>query len=232
MKKVLITGANRGLGLALAQQFFEKQYDLYLVVRSVESQQKLINIFPNANILVFDITENTFELTLSQWLENISLDVVVNNAGTGSKAPTLAATKAGFLRKEFETNCIAILSTVKGSLDALKCAETPLVLNISSRRGSLTMQSELAAKGTGCSYSYRISKAAQNMLTLCLADDLEDLGVRVVAIHPGRLLTQMGASDALLSPAISAQRIVTLVENSELENRDYINIETGEKLPW
>lgn len=93
------------------------------------------------------------------------------------------------------------------------------------------MQSELAAKGSGCSYSYRISKAAQNMLTLCLADDLEDIGIKVVAIHPGRLLTTMGSSDAHMSPTESASRIVYLVESKQLKNRDYVSVETG-LLPW
>ena len=72
----------------------------------------------------------------------------------------------------------------------------------------MKIQSELKTKGSGVSYSYRIGKAAQNMLTLCLADDLEDMNVKVVAVHPGRLLTRMGWTDAHITPSDSAKKIV------------------------
>ncbi|ENM5795798.1 SDR family NAD(P)-dependent oxidoreductase [Vibrio mimicus] len=231
MKSVLITGANRGLGLALAHEFDKHDYRLYLVVRTNNAKSELARDFPQAKILVSDVTCDSYESKLSEWLELVTLDLVINNAGSGTKAPTLKSTRPEYLRKEFETNCIAVLSTVKGSLDSLQRSAEPLIINISSRRGSLKMQSELAAKGSGCSYSYRISKAAQNMLTLCLADDLEDLGIKVVAIHPGRLLTAMGSSDADMSPKKSASQILDLVENKRLNNRDYISVETG-VLPW
>ena len=231
MKSVLITGANRGLGLALAQHFSVCAYNLFLVVRSITAKSDLISNFPDANILICDITSNEYESILTEWLGAAELDVVVNNAGSGTKAPTLESTKAAFLRKEFDTNCVGVLSTVKGALASLKRKPSSLVVNISSRRGSLTMQSELAAKGSGCSYSYRISKAAQNMLTLCLADDLEDLNIRVVAVHPGRLLTKMTSIDACMTPESSAKKLVELVQSNKLKTRDYICLETG-KLPW
>ncbi|BCL69277.1 Short chain dehydrogenase [Vibrio nigripulchritudo MADA3029] len=231
MKYILITGANRGLGLALAEQFSNNEYSLLLVVRSEASKTKLLEKFPAADVLVFDVTDDSYPFYLEEWLGNRTLDIVINNAGSGSMAPTLASTEPHQLRKEFETNCIAVLSTVKASLIALKRSSSPLIINISSRRGSLTMQSELAAKGTGCSYSYRVSKAAQNMLSLCLADDLEDLGIAVVSIHPGRLLTKMASSDADMTADDSAKRLVELVESGTIKNRDFISLETG-KLPW
>jgi len=231
MQTVLITGANRGLGLALAHSFSVSGYVLYLVVRTTAAKSELINRFPDANILVCDVTSLEYESRLKEWLGLSVLDVVINNAGSGTKAPTLKSTKAEFLRKEFDTNCVSVLSTVKGALGSLKRKHDSLVVNISSRRGSLTMQSELAAKGTGCSYSYRISKAAQNMLTLCLADDLEDINIRVVAIHPGRLLTEMASKDACMTPELSAAKLVALVQGNSLKTRDYISLETG-ILPW
>jgi len=231
MSSVLITGANRGLGLALSQEFSSCGYELYLVVRTEASKIDLFEKLPNANILVCDVTSDKYEGMLSEWLSDITLDVIINNAGSGTKAPTLESTKLEFLRKEFETNCIGVLATVKGALTSLKRKDNSLIINISSRRGSLTMQSQLAAKGSGCSYSYRISKAAQNMLTLCLADDLEGLNVRVVAIHPGRLLTDMASVDAHMTPKSAASKLLRMVKYNKLKTRDYISLETG-KLPW
>lgn len=92
------------------------------------------------------------------------------------------------------------------------------------------MQSELAAKGSGRSYSYRISKAAQNMLTLCLADDLENFNIRVVAIHLGCLLTEMASIDAHMTPMSAAKKLLMMVKDNTLKTRDYINLET--RLSW
>ena len=231
MKTVLITGANRGYGLALAQQFSLAAFELYLVVRSITAKHDLLSKFPDANILICDVTADEYEVMLKTWLGATTINVVINNAGSGTIAPTLASTKSAHLRKEFETNCIGVLSTVKGALPSLENNRESLIINISSRRGSLTMQSELAAKGSGCSYSYRISKAAQNMLSLCLADDLEEKGIRVVSIHPGRLLTKMAATDAHMTPESSAKKLLFLIQSNQLKTRDYISLESG-PLPW
>ncbi len=231
MKTILITGASRGLGLALTEQFSILDCSLLLVVRSANAKRDLQQCFPMADVLVCDVTYDGYEEKLATWLGNRAIDVVINNAGSGTVAPDLGSTIAPNLRKEFETNCIAVLSTVKACLNGLKRAAQPLVVNISSRRGSLTLQSQLAAKNTGCSYSYRISKAAQNMLSLCLADELEELGIRIVSIHPGRLLTDMASSDAYMTPAQSAEKLVYLIKQDKLKSRDYICLETG-KLPW
>ena len=231
VKNVLITGANRGFGRSLAQQFADHGYGVYLVVRRADVADELQRLGDKVAVLVADVTQANYEQLLVQWLGNTTLDVVINNAGCGTKAPTLAQTQPEFLRKEFETNCVAVLATVKGSLAALKRAGAPLVVNVSSRRGSLTMQSQGAAKGSGCSYSYRISKAAQNMLTLCLADDLEEDGIRLVSLHPGRLVTDMAAVDAHLSADEAARRLLVKIEEGELNNRDYISLERGH-LPW
>ncbi|MFB9887310.1 SDR family NAD(P)-dependent oxidoreductase [Balneatrix alpica] len=231
MSNVLITGANRGLGLALAHAFHKEGYGLYLVVRSEAAQLELSHAFPGANVLQCDLRDDFYESKLKEWLTSVTLDVVINNAGSGSKAPTLAETTAEHLHKEFETNCVAVLSTVKGCLSALQCSRAGVVINISSRRGSLKLQSEMAAKGSGCSYSYRISKAAQNMLTLCLADDLDEWGIKVIAVHPGRLLTKMASHDACMSADESAARIVELLRKQQFNSRDYICVENG-ILPW
>ncbi|MFB9137614.1 SDR family oxidoreductase [Vibrio olivae] len=231
MKRILITGANRGFGLALAQLAYQQGHSLYLVVRSDSACDILRQQFPEARVVICDITDDGYPQRLEAWLGEEVLDVVINNAGSGTKAPTLADTESAYLRKEFETNCIGPFATVKGALKAMTRATRPLLINISSRRGSLTLQSQLAAKGSGCSYSYRISKAAQNMLTLCLADDLEELGIRCVALHPGRMVTSMAASDAHMTPQQSAAHLLELIEHDQLQHRDFVSLEQG-SLPW
>lgn len=231
MTSVLITGANRGLGLALADAFHAEHAQLYLVIRRQEFEDALGARFPGARILVHDIIQENYEESLREFLFDATIDILINNAGTGSKAPLLQDATAAQLRKEFDTHCLAAFSTVKAGLDALKRSEAGLILNISSRRGSLSQQAAGAAKGSGCSYSYRIGKAAQNMLTLCLADELEDLGIRVAALHPGRLATGMSSSDACMNVEESARKIAKLALNGSISNRDYLCMETG-SLTW
>ena len=93
------------------------------------------------------------------------------------------------------------------------------------------MQADGAAKGSGCSFSYRIGKASQNMLTLCLVDELEPDGIKVASIHPGRLLTNLAANDAKMTPDKSAKLISQLVSLNEINSGDYLCMETG-KLRW
>ncbi|MNE74096.1 C-factor [compost metagenome] len=93
------------------------------------------------------------------------------------------------------------------------------------------MQATGAAMGIKCSFSYRIAKAAQNMLSLCMADDLESMGIKVISVHPGALLTKMAPADATLTPEQSASRLVKILEDSNVKSRDFICLETG-KLPW
>ncbi|MFQ3229448.1 SDR family NAD(P)-dependent oxidoreductase [Reinekea sp.] len=173
MPSVLITGAAKGLGRELTRSFSNHKWSLLLIVRSTESAADLKSEFPEAKILISDIRSLEHEGNLSKWLGDYSVDVLINNAGSGSKGPSIKTATAEQISKVFETNCVGVFSTVKGAYQSLKKGEKGLVINISSRRGSLSMQAAGAAKGSGCSYSYRISKAAQNMLTLCLADDLE-----------------------------------------------------------
>ncbi|MZI95379.1 SDR family NAD(P)-dependent oxidoreductase [Vibrio sp. CAIM 722] len=232
MSAVLITGAARGFGRVLAQQFASQSFDLFLVVRSVESAAELQAELPQSHILIADITTDKYVEQLSGWLDDQVLDVVINNAGTGTKAPNLELTKASYLRKEFNSHCVGALNTVQGALSALKRSQTPTIVNISSRRGSMQMQAEGAAKGSGCSFSYRIGKASQNMLSLCLADELEDENFKVVSLHPGRLLTGMSATDAQMTPELAASRLINKIQHGQLPHRHFYNLETETELPW
>lgn len=228
---VLITGAGKGLGREISRVFNGYGWELFLVVRRSESKSDLLSEFPNASVLVSDVRSPAHESKVVSWFGDLTLDVLISNAGSGSKGPDLKTATAEQLSSVFETNCLGVFSTVKAAHAALCRSNKASVLNISSRRGSMSMQASGAAKDSGCSYSYRISKAVQNMLTLCLADDLEEDGIKVAAIHPGRLLAKMASKDAHMTPGVSAMKISELVVNNEINNRDYLCIETG-TLPW
>lgn len=232
MKKVLITGASRGLGLALVQIFYEHRYQVYTVVRSVSAYDMLAAMYPGIFILVADVTHENYEAQLSNFIDNTVINIVINNAGSaGTPGIDTKRSTGDQLIYEFKTHCVGALSTVNALLNHENRTPPSLIVNISSRRGSLNMQAAGAAKEIKCSFSYRIAKAAQNMLSLCMADDLETMGIKVISVHPGALLTKMAPADATLTPEQSASRLVEMIESRDFNSRDFICLETG-ILPW
>jgi NAD(P)-dependent dehydrogenase (short-subunit alcohol dehydrogenase family) len=232
MQAVLITGASRGLGLALVQKFHAHKYKVYAVVRSISAYQRITEMYPDVSVLVADITDVDYEKSLENFLCNTTVDIIINNAGSaGTTGTNTINSTSEQLTYEFRTHCIGALSTVKAVLESMKPLSPSLVINISSRRGSLSMQAAGATKAVVCSFSYRIAKAAQNMLSLCMADDLENMGVKVVSIHPGAMLTKMAPADASLSPEQSASRLLKMIESGKLSSREFICLETG-MLQW
>jgi NAD(P)-dependent dehydrogenase (short-subunit alcohol dehydrogenase family) len=162
-KTLLITGVSRGFGFALAAEAVAQGYQVLGIVRSEQSRLAVLAQLPTVQLLVADITAPAYENLLTQFVAGKIIDVLINNAGSGSKGKTLATTTAEQLQREFNTHCVAAMLSAKVCQPTLIARNGQLV-NISSRRGSMNMQADGAAKGAGCSYSYRIGKAAQNML--------------------------------------------------------------------
>jgi len=232
MTTVLITGSSRGLGLALVQAFYERKYQVYAVVRTANACDMLTSIYPGISVLIADVTHGHYEEQLARFICGTEIDIVINNAGSaGTPGIDTRRSTGDQLLYEFKTHCVGALSTVNAALRNESVLPPSLIVNISSRRGSLNKQAAGAAKGVKCSFSYRIAKAAQNMLSLCMADDLENMGINVISVHPGALLTKMAPADATLTPEQSANRLIKIIESNDFNTRDFICLETG-KLPW
>ncbi|WP_175402042.1 SDR family NAD(P)-dependent oxidoreductase, partial [Veronia pacifica] len=138
MKSVLITGANRGLGFAMAESFYQKGYRVYTVVRNDEAKAIIHQHFPESFVLIADVTDTDYQTRLQEFLADKKLDVVINNAGSGgNRGVRTDLCTPEHLMTEFSSHCVGALSTVQGTLASLKHAEHPVVVNISSRRGSL-----------------------------------------------------------------------------------------------
>ena len=232
MKTVLITGASRGLGLALVQTFYERGYQVYAVVRTTNACDMLTTIYPAVSVLIADVSHENYEEQLFGFIQDRAVDIVINNAGSAGTPGTDTRHSTGDqLVYEFKTHCVGALSTVNAVLRNENVLPPSLIVNISSRRGSLNMQAAGAAKGVKSSFSYRIAKAAQNMLSLCMADDLESMGIKVISVHPGALLTKMAPADATLTPEQSANKLAKMIEGNDFNTRDFICLERG-RLSW
>ncbi|ODS22731.1 hypothetical protein AB835_12580 [Candidatus Endobugula sertula] len=231
MKNILITGAAKGLGYALSKTFYENGDHLFLVVRKQKDKCRLQSELENVSIMNCDITSQNYNEKLAAFLKGETIDILINNAGSGSTGRNIELSTQEQLRQNVEVNCIAAFNTIKTSLENLKRSEYACIINISSRRGSLKLESEGHAKGSGCSISYRVSKAAQNMLTLCIAHELKESNIKIVAVHPGQLKTKKAPIDANMDPESSARLILQYISENELNVSGIHNMD-GQLLPW
>jgi len=209
---VLITGAGRDFGRELLTAFAERSYDTFPLVRNPTVVQELATVYgETCHPIIGDVTQDEVEPAIAGSLERNGrpLDLLINNAGIIRKHRGLAQTSARDIEEHFQVHCTGVLRCFQAALPFLRRASQPRVINITSRWGSLTR----TAAGGGCGiYAYQIAKCAQNMLTACLDGELRSAGIRVLAVHPGRLQTSAGAPDADTSPREAAVKLAGWVE--------------------
>lgn len=223
---VLVTGGNRGLGFEFIKVFTETGNKVVTIVRSQSAKKTIEKYFPQCTVLIADITNYT-ELSKIDYLKNNRVDVLINNAGKASSGASITDSEPDEIDRQFKIHCLGAFNVTKATYLSLSKAEHPLIINISSRLGSMSRNAQGEFHGKGFSYGYRIGKCAQNMLTQCLSQELGPKGFRVCALHPGRLLTSSGATDAHMTPYESAKKVYALVTKNQIENGGYYCVETG-----
>ena len=227
---VLITGGNRGLGFELIKVFIESGNDVVTIVRGESARRFVCEYFPKCIVFVSDITKYS-DLIKIDYFDKNKIDILINNAGKGSFGSSITDTDSEEIENQIMVHCVGAFNVAKISYPALAKSSQPVIVNISSRLGSISRNSLGEFTGKGFSYGYRIGKAAQNMLTQCLSQELGPKGFKVCALHPGRLLTSSGASDAHMTPYESAQKIYNLLIEDKIENGGYYCIEDG-SMQW
>ncbi|MEP7264464.1 MAG: SDR family NAD(P)-dependent oxidoreductase [Bacteroidota bacterium] len=194
MKSVLITGANRSIGLETAKQLSKKGIFVYLGTRNLEKGEMLVkelnkNGFENMKAVEIDVTNRDTILTTMKIIESEQgkLDILINNAGISRGFPESALTTSiEDIQNVFETNYFGTISVTQTFLELLKKSESPRISNISTGLASLTLHCDPNWKYYPFKMaSYISSKAALNAFTILLAYELRDLPFKVTAIDPG-----------------------------------------------
>ncbi len=213
MPRVLITGAGRGFGRELFEVYAERGWTVFPLVRNPAVAEEL-SLAPAAACypIIGDVAcagvEDQIRLVLAQHAE--ALDLLINNAGNIKKLRWLPQTVAEDLESLFKVHCVGAFRCTRAALPFLRNAEKPMVVNVTSRWGSITRTAAGQFRGI---YSYQIAKCAQNMLTACFDQELKDEGIRVVAVHPGKLMTEAGATDADTSPGEAALKMADWIQS-------------------
>jgi NAD(P)-dependent dehydrogenase (short-subunit alcohol dehydrogenase family) len=210
MYKVMVTGGNRGLGYELVKILHKEGNEVYPVVRTALASENLKSVFKERIYpIIADISLDQSETTIRNELNQLTdrLDILINNAGNSGKGYEIKEVSTEEVQEVFNVHCLGVIRTVKATEKFLEKSHFPRIINISSRLGSIHMMANQEFTHLQTSYSYRVAKAAQNMLTVCLNEELNKKGIFVHAIHPGKLKTNQASPDADMEVSIGANNI-------------------------
>lgn len=231
----LITGANRGIGLALTEAFLTAGHSVLATCRSPSKADELRALHDShgshLRILALDVTDDASVDQLASALvsEKRSLSLLINNAGAMEAGFGLENADREEFERVFRTNVTAPLFLVKALLPCLRLGSPARVVQISSILGSIGSRSP--EMGFRC-YAYNSSKCALNMLSVMLAEELAGDQIDVTLLHPGWVATEMGGKEAPLQPRDSATGLLRVIEQLPSgESGQFLDYE-GQALPW
>ncbi|AMO57836.1 short-chain dehydrogenase [Endozoicomonas montiporae] len=227
-KIVVITGANRGLGLEFCKQYLADGDKVYACCRAPESAGELLKLKQDVGdrleTIPLDVT-NAAQLTnLKYTLQGQRIDLLINNAGIyGERLPFGEVTEQEWMQV-LQINTVSPLLVVQ-ELVELMAADGKILL-MSSIMGSI------ADNTSGGSYIYRSSKAALNAVGKSLAHDLSGKGISVAICHPGWVQTDMGGPNALINTETSIGGLRNVMEQLTLETSGQFFKYDGSVIPW
>jgi NAD(P)-dependent dehydrogenase (short-subunit alcohol dehydrogenase family) len=232
---VFITGANRGLGLEFAIQYAAEGWKVIATCRSPETAIDLGRIRGNIHILKMDITHMDEIRDVASKLKGVSIDVLLNNAGTHGPRDLNASFGNLDLKAWHEViaiNLMAPLKITETFIENVKVSEGKTIVFISSRAGSISERGLLPYHQYGGSYIYRSSKAALNAAAQSLSFDFAPQGILVLVLHPGWVKTEMGGLEALIDIETSVTKMRRIIGEFSPSNMGVFRNYDGTAIPW
>lgn len=221
---VLITGANRGIGLEYARQFEARGYRVIGTARNPDEASELAAVSDRVEQL--DVTDPASVAALAEQLKDVPIDILINNAGMLDRSDS-SVEKVDFamMERTFAVNTFGPLRVVQALLPNLRAGERKLIVNMSSQMGSI-------ANSSGGTYAYRASKTALNQLNRGLSIELGGEGFICVVLHPGWVATDMGGASATYTPAQSVTGLIEVIEGLDATDNGRFYDLKGAELPW
>lgn len=244
MKKVFITGANKGIGFATAKQLLQKGFYVYLGCRNPERGLQALEKLEsegltNTEIVQIDITndESVKNVRVELGKKTDRIDVLINNVGiTGNMPQDARNASVSEFEKVFNTNLYGTLRVIQSLTDLLEQSEEPHIINISSSIGSLTLHGDTNWKyfeNANIFMVYAVSKAALNMYSISLANQLPTFRVHVV--DPGFIRTDLTNNQGKGTPDEAADTIVNTILNKNIPTGKFVSEDHDpqtQECPW
>jgi NAD(P)-dependent dehydrogenase (short-subunit alcohol dehydrogenase family) len=227
---VLITGANRGIGLALAKHYASSGDAVLATARTPNAATELARLAagnPEVTIEALDVTDDASIAVLSKRLAGKPIDVLICNAGVIGPRESIPTSKYSHAiwHEVLSTNVAGPYQTVQALLSNLEKATGAKIALISSSMGS-------TSRADGGYYAYRASKAGLANLAANLAVDLRGRRIAVAAYHPGWVRTDMGGPSATLDAATSARGLASRIERLSLATSGVFEDYSGRPIPY
>jgi NAD(P)-dependent dehydrogenase (short-subunit alcohol dehydrogenase family) len=219
LKKILITGANRGIGLELSRQLADRGDEVIAVCRTSSKQLNDLNLRVIEGI---DVSDDDSLKGLRTRTGDGGLDWLINNAGILS-VEGLDNLDFKAMERQFRVNALGPLRVTRALLPVL--GEGSKVGIITSRMGSIEDNT------SGGYYGYRMSKAAVNMAGMSLARDLAERRIAVALLHPGMVATDMTGGRGI-RPSQSASGLIARMDALDMTGTGSFWHAEGERLPW
>ena len=221
MSTYLITGSNRGIGLELCKQIFERGDEVIATCREASSDLKNLGVRIEEDI---DISSEDSINNLRQALSGVELDCLIHNAGIYEFNSIDNFDHESIIR-QFVVNALSPLSMTRSLKGLLK--KNSKIGFITSRMGSIGDNS------SGSSYGYRMSKVALSMAAKSLSRDLLKEDIYVAILHPGLVSTRMtGFTKSGISTEESAKGLLNRIDSLDKNNTGTFWHANGEILPW
>jgi NAD(P)-dependent dehydrogenase (short-subunit alcohol dehydrogenase family) len=217
---IVITGANRGIGLAMCMHFKAQGDRVFALCRKTSVELTALDVHIIEDI---DVTSDFGIANMVSGLKHVDIDVLVCNAGI-LRDESLANLDLNTIREQFEVNALAPLRVV-ASLKK-QFSQGAKVALITSRMGSI------ADNDSGGRYGYRMSKAALNAAAMSLSHDLASNKVAVGIYHPGYVQTEMVNYGGDISASDAAKKLVELIDQLTLAQSGIFKHSNGNVLPW
>jgi NAD(P)-dependent dehydrogenase (short-subunit alcohol dehydrogenase family) len=221
---VLVTGANRGLGLEFARQYREAGWQVIGTARKPDTATELQEL--GVTVVQLDVTDVNSVARMAADLDGQPIDLLINNAGVLSMQDTLPQTDIEAAAWAMNVNTLGPMRVSQALLPNLSEGKGKTIVSISSGLGSLELN------GGGRFYGYRESKAALNMFARSLAAELRDEGFIVIVMDPGWVQTDMGGPNATLTPEQSMSGVRAVIDGLAAEDTGTFKKHNGETVPW
>ena len=227
MPNVLITGANRGIGLQLTKHYIEAGWEVIATYRNAEGNEALQALAsPQLTLLQADVNNDEGISKIANYFQGQGLDLLINNAGIyGPRDQTFGKVERQAWREILEVNTISPMMLAQSLADSLAQNKGTLAI-ISSKVGSIDDNT------SGNAYMYRSSKTAVNQVIKCLSIDLGPRDITVVSLHPGWVRTDMGGPNGSIDVVESVAGLTNVIAHvSADQNGHFINYD-GSPIPW